>query len=276
METRFLLLDLDGTLLDDNKQVTAENRAAMSRGLDAGHRIVLASGRPLASVLQQAADLGLDGPGCYVSAFNGGILYDCGAGREICHASLTMDQLSRLFAEARRRDLYIQTYNPDAVLVERGQDTAVTERYCDAVRMPYRVVEDVGRALSGPPPKAVMLDFTGREKLEPMRQWVEREMAGEVACFYSSPYLLEAEPYGIDKGKCVADLCALLHTGPERFIAVGDEANDIPMIRAAGVGVAMRNAVPEAKAAADYVTERDNNHSGVAEVIARFLLPQQG
>ena len=58
----------------------------------------------------------------------------------------------------------------------------------------------------------------------------------------------------------------------ECTVAVGDEENDISMIRAAHVGVAMKNGTTEAKAAADYITECDNNHDGIAEVIEKFIM----
>ena len=66
-------------------------------------------------------------------------------------------------------------------------------------------------------------------------------------------------------------LCEILGIPRELSVAAGDEANDLDMLRAAGVGVAMANAIPDAKAVADYVTRRDNNHDGVAEIIEKFL-----
>ena len=94
----------------------------------------------------------------------------------------------------------------------------------------------------------------------------------QVDCFYSSAFFLEAVAAGVNKGSAVERLCRMLDVPLSEAAAAGDEANDVSMIRAAGVGAAMSNAVPAAKEAADYVTERDNNHDGVAEIIRRFLL----
>ena len=76
----------------------------------------------------------------------------------------------------------------------------------------------------------------------------------------------------MNKGIAVHKMAELLDCSIEDTIAIGDEANDIPMIREAGIGAAMCNGLAEAKDAADYVTEADNNHNGVAEVIRKFVL----
>ena len=75
----------------------------------------------------------------------------------------------------------------------------------------------------------------------------------------------------MNKGSAILRLCSLLDIPIEHTIAVGDEWNDISMIQAAHIGVAVKNAVEAVKEAADYVTERDNNHDAVAEVIEKFM-----
>ncbi len=75
----------------------------------------------------------------------------------------------------------------------------------------------------------------------------------------------------MDKGAAVLQLCRILGISPEQAVAVGDESNDISMIKEAGIGVAVKNAVSAAKEAADYITQNDNNHDAVAEVIEKFM-----
>ncbi|MBQ9349143.1 MAG: HAD hydrolase family protein, partial [Oscillibacter sp.] len=81
----------------------------------------------------------------------------------------------------------------------------------------------------------------------------------------------EAVAAGVDKGNAVGEVCRILGLPIASAIAAGDEANDITMLRAAGTGFAMANAQPAVKEAADVVLDRDNNHGGVAEMIARVL-----
>jgi len=83
---------------------------------------------------------------------------------------------------------------------------------------------------------------------------------------------LEFNPYNIDKGTGVKDLLEKINIDPSEAIAIGDNFNDIPMIENVGMGVAVKNGVDEIKSVANYVTENDNNHNAVAEVIYKFIM----
>lgn len=272
MDKKILFLDLDGTLLNDRKEITPGNRAAIEKAIGLGHRIVVTSGRPLKSALIQAKRLGLAGEGCYVIAYNGAVIYDCSQEREISRRTLDMESLYEVFDEARRRNIHIQAYDADdTVVIESRCDAAIAKRYCEAIDLDFRVAEDIRSALTAPSVKALMIDFQDHEPVADMERWVLENMGEQVDCFFSSRYYLEVVPAGMNKGGAVKEMCRILSVPLENSVAAGDEANDVTMIAAAGTGVAMRNAVAEAKAAANYVTERDNNHDGIAEVIERFL-----
>lgn len=272
MEPKILFLDLDGTLLNDQKEVTQGNRLAIERALELGHKIVIASGRPLKSALVQAGRLDLTRQDCYVIAYNGGIVYDCFQQKEIYRKTLELEDVYTVFDEANRRGVHIQTYENEAVVVERRNDTETVRKYCEPTQMDYRVIRDIRQELREPPVKTLVIDFEDHAPLEDMKRWINEHMHGKMDCFFSSRYLLEIVPAGMNKGRAVTDLCRKLRIPIENAVAAGDEANDISMLRAAGIGAAMENAVPEVKAAADYVTQRDNNHDGIAEIIERFIL----
>ena len=272
MKNKILFLDLDGTLLNDRKEITTGNRQAMDHALSLGHRIVIASGRPLKSALLQAERLGLNGKGCYVIAYNGAVIYDCAEKRCVFSMTLQWDDLFEVFDEANRRGIYIQTYDGDDVVLERRNAEHMAVRYCAPIQMTYHVIEDVRKDLTEPPCKALLIDFRDRTYTEPMRQWITEHMRGRVDTFFSSAYYLEVVPAGMNKGRAVMDLCGVLGIPVSEAVAAGDEANDISMISAAGTGVAVQNAVPEVKAVAAYITQRDNNHDAVAEIIEKFLL----
>lgn len=271
MDGKILFLDLDGTLLNDEKECTEGNRRAIARALSMGHRVVVASGRPLKSALLQAERLGLAGQGCYVIAYNGAVIYDCSRRREVFRKTLPLEALYAVFDEANRRHVHIQTYSEDSVIVEPGNDDEAVRRYCGLSGMDFQVVADIRRDLPEPPVKALLIDFQDRTPTAAMERWIRTHLRGAVGCYFSSQHYLEVVPVGMNKGYAVTALCRKLGIPVQNAIAVGDEANDISMLRAAGVGAAMQNAVPEVKAAADYITERDNNHDGIEEVIGRFL-----
>ncbi|MCC8183119.1 MAG: Cof-type HAD-IIB family hydrolase [Clostridiales bacterium] len=266
-----LFLDLDGTLLRDDKTLSETNHRAIQDALARGHRAVITTGRPLKSALLQAQRLGLTGEGCYIIAMNGGMVWDCAEERELYRRGMAWDDLYTLFDEANRRGVFIQTYDDWDVIVESRNDNETVRRYCAPIQMGYRVVGDVRRDLTVPPTKAMAIDFSGRAPVEAFERWIHREMSDRLDCFFSCQYYLEIVPAGQNKGAALAAMCARLGIPLRDAVAVGDAANDIPMIRTAGVGVAMANADPAVKAAADAITCRDNNHDGVAEAVERFL-----
>ena len=270
MKKRLLFLDLDGTLLNDAKEITAGNRMALETALERGHGVIIATGRPLKSALAQARRLGLDKPGCYTIAYNGAKIYDWGKQDNIFSRTLSIDSVIRVFEEANTQQEHIQTYDSEDVLVEaRGEDAAL-ERYCKMVSMTHRVIGDVHRDLREEPVKCLVINYEKKDGLLKMQEWIRRNMQ-DLDCFFSSEYFLEVVPKGMNKGEAVKMLCDVLDVEIENAVAVGDAANDLAMLKAAGIGVAMANGTEEVKAAADYVTIRDNNHDGVAEVVERFL-----
>lgn len=272
MSAQILFTDLDGTLLDDEKAITPGNRRAIEEALALGKRIVVTSGRPLSSSLDQARRLGVAEPGCYVIAYNGAEIYDCGRGEAVFRRTLDMEDLYAVFDEAGRRGVYIQTYDRKQVLLEERCDQLTAKWYCDRLGMTFHVIEDVRRDLTEAPVKALLIDRSESGILEEMKDWINRNLAGRVDCFHSSAFFLEVVATGINKGMAVEELCRLLDIPIAESVAAGDESNDVSMIRAAGVGAAMVNGVQAAKDAADYVTRRDNNHDGVEEIIRKFLL----
>ena len=271
MTKKLLFLDLDGTLLNDQGIITEGNRAALEDALARGHGVVIATGRPLSSARKKAASLGLDKPGCYVISFNGALIYDFGSAKQVFRCAIPMDVVRRVFDKARSLGLHIQTYDGPDVLAESWGDRQILEGYCFGMDIVYRIVEDVCEEMEEEPAKMLAIEEKDFSKLDRMQQFIQGEMAEALECFHSNPRFLEIVKKDMHKGKAVRMLCDILGIPVANAIAVGDAANDLSMIVAAGVGVAMANGTEEVKAAADYVTQRDNNHDGVAEVVERFM-----
>ncbi len=271
MEKKLLFMDLDGTLLDDGKQITPGNRRALEAALDRGHGVIITTGRPLKSALDQAHKLGLDKAGCYLIAYNGAVVYDWAAESQLFTRTLTYPQVFRAFEKINAMGIHVQTYDTWYVLVEKRCDDEAVRRYCGLIDMEHRVIGDVRRDLKEEPVKILAIDYDCQRELLVLERWIRENMDAEVDCFFSCDQYLEIVPKGMSKGEAVKMLCNLLHVPIQSAVAVGDAANDLSMIEAAGTGVAMANAIPEAKAIAQYVTVRDNNHDGIAEVVARFF-----
>lgn len=271
MNRKILFLDLDGTLLNDRREISPGNRAALEKALALGHRVVINTGRPLKSAIIQNRRLGLTREGCYLISFNGGLIYDSFREEIIYRQCLPMDTARKVIRLCNRRNLHVQTYDRERVLVEPRWEDDALNRYCDKILMDYRVVPDFSTGLTEDPAKVLAISYTDRASLEALQAEI-LETLPEVDCYFSCREYLEVVPKGVHKGTAVERLCRELGVDIADSIAAGDAENDLQMLRSAGLGCAMANGEPVVKQAAGYVTTRTNNEDGVAEIVERFLL----
>lgn len=271
MKKRMLFMDLDGTLLNDAKQITQGNRDALNQTLERGHGVIITTGRPLKSAMAQAHKLEMDRPGCYLIAYNGAVIYDWAQQKQIFSRTLSYDAVFRVFDQANSMGLHVQTYDTWNVLVEPRCDDPEVRRYCGLIGMEFAVIEDVKKDLKEEPVKCLVINYEEKTGLLKIQDWIRTNMAQEVNCFFSCDQFLEVVPKGMSKGEAVKMLCAMMEVSIEDAVAVGDAANDLSMIEAAGIGVAMANGTQDVKQVADYITQRDNNHDGIQEVVERFF-----
>ncbi len=269
-DTKILFTDLDGTLLNDQKQISEGNLSAIHKALEKGHKIVISTGRALASAKKQAETLGLTMPGCYIIAFNGACIYDIHEKKIIFSETIPVNYVCHLFEEAHKLDIHIQTYDDTQVLTESENEDLF--RYCHNTSLGYKVISSVRSELTFSPYKVLVIDYQHHEPLvqfqEQIRSWAE----GKIDFYFSCNELLEIVAPGISKGNAIIRLCEQLQIPPEATISAGDADNDISMLQTTHTSVVMKNADPHMNAYATYITEQDNNHDGVAEAIYKFML----
>ncbi len=270
MNHKILFVDLDATLLNDEKAVTEGNREAIRTMLAEEHYIALATGRPIESGRIVARELGLTVPGCYMVAFNGAVIYDCAADRVLFRRSIPIDVVQELFERADRAGIYAQTYTSTDIIARRH--TKELDYYRAKAGLSYKLSENVLDALAEEPQKVLLIALDKKERLQRFQRNNLRWEQGKCTSFFSCSEYLEYCPLGTSKGTGVEYLCRILGMSQDATVAVGDEQNDLAMLKAAHVGVAMKNGTSELKAAADYVTKNDNNHDAIAEVIEKFVL----
>lgn len=269
MNKKILFTDLDGTLLNDRKEITPENQAAVDEALEKGHVIVISTGRPLASARIQAGRLGLTKQGCYAIAFNGAQIYDLHGEKTVYAKCVPHRLIAPLFEAALLRGLHIQTYNDTYVVAK--QERQILKRYSEILGVPYLVTDDVEGAVKNDPYKFLIIDES-HQKLVDFQKEVLSEYTDCLTSFFSNDNYLEIVPIGISKGFAVNWMCGHLGIPLENSVAAGDAQNDVEMLEAAHIGAVMCNAFPGIAAHGNYVTKADNNHSGVAEIIQKFIL----
>lgn len=269
-DTKILFTDLDDTLLTTDKNVSALDLASIKKLTEAGHKFVVSTGRPFYSANKLCQDFGFIGPGFYVIASNGGIIYDYDKKDFILKRTVSLENVAHVFDLARKANLHIQTYTDDYVACEH--DNEEIRSYSGKIKMPYKVLNKIPDDLPYEPPKMIVISLKGRKALIPFEEKLHPWIDGKMDTVFSADTLLEILPLGVSKGDAVKTLCKHFDIPIENSICCGDEENDISMIDAAGIGVVMKNGRDSVKAHANYITTRTNNESAISEVIEKFIL----
>lgn len=267
--SKILFTDLDNTLLNRKKQITPQNRQAIHWAVRQGHRIVICTGRPLIGAMPLIRQLKLTQPGCCAIAYNGGVIYDCFRDEIIFRKTIPIPYVKYIFEKSRQYDLFCQTYSNTHLLAP--YPSPALDAYVSRNKIPFRIDESLPDSLDEEPSKVLVIGLHTPEKLSAYRAALKEWANDKVSVFYSNDAYLEHVPLGVSKGAAVQWLCRYLDASLKSAIAIGDAQNDIPMLQTAQIGIAMANAAPECKSAADCITENDCDHSGVAEAIYKFL-----
>jgi Cof subfamily protein (haloacid dehalogenase superfamily) len=266
---RLVASDVDGTLLDPLEAVTGRTAATIERTLAAGSAFVLASGRPPRWIPHIARAAGVSG---YAVCANGAVLYDIAADRVLL--AHTMDPV--LLGDVTHA---LRAALPDVtVAVERigdsagaldGEEFVTEERYEHPWRGETIRTAPLGALLGRP---AVKLLFRTHAMTSDELATIATALVGDAVdiTYSSSVGMIEVSAHGITKGTGLAEVADRLGVAAGDVVAFGDMPNDIPMLRWAGLGVAMGNAHPTALAAADEVT-LSNAKDGVAVVLDRWF-----
>lgn len=266
---KLLFTDLDGTLLNNDSQVSPGTRAFLDAFLAAGNKLILSSGRPKNSILEVKNGAGLTQPGILVSCSNGTQIYDCDAQKTILSKKLPLSYVSYLQKQASRFGIHIHAYREDAI-VSPADDEEV-RFYRRRIHMPLVVSPVLTDALTDNPYKMLAIDLHDFDRLEAFRMGISDWAKGRIQSIYSSGVYLELFHHDAGKGNALRFVCDYFNVPLSDAFAAGDADNDISMLQAAGTGIAMRNAADRVKQAADIVTDFDNDRDGLADIMQKLL-----
>lgn len=261
---RLVASDLDGTLLDPNEQVSRRTVAAIGRATAAGVRVIAATGR---QVTQLPAGLATSGITHAVGS-NGAICVELGGDlifEDLLAASAVADIIAFLTAELEGVRFAVVRDHGNRRIAEQGYIDLLNPRELEYWRID---TADLASLVAGP-----TLKLTARHPRLTADELLEVLTASGLDGFHattSGAPFLEITGSGVTKASGVARLCAVLGVDAAEVLAAGDAKNDIELLRWAGIGVAMGNAVPETLAAADWVTTT-NAEDGLARAIEHVL-----
>ena len=271
---KMIVCDLDETLMNDDGTLSEKNAAAIKAATAKGVHFVPNSGRSYTSFQNDLEKMELrDKANEYSISYNGGLILENKNNRPIAINAMPYEVAKGVFeAGAKNKKAATHVYTQDVLYIYNPvpEDSA----YLKNRGVSFQVLDkpDFEQFKDENVMKVIMALPTMDDRKQMRADVEERVDPSKLAVTYSSNRYVEFNPAGIDKGSASVQLGELLGIKPEEIIAAGDNSNDLPMLKAVGLPVSVANGIDSVKAAAKYVTEADNNHDALAEVINKFVL----
>lgn len=264
---KLVAVDLDGTLLDDNKNIDIDTINSIKEAIDKGTYFVIASGRPVITLKRFYDLIDRDMP---VISCNGAVLAYPSRNEIILNEHFKKEDLMFLvkyFNDSNKS--FIAWSNNDLYCNKINIYTTSYHDACKHADVKIKVIEDYNDFYKLYINKLIVIDDS--DKIQVFLKDVKKDIKDRCNYFTSQSYFLEFVSSGIDKGKALEKLSKYLDIEKEEIIAIGDGHNDLSMIEYAHVGVAMENSSEYVKSKADYISA-SNNNQGVKKVLDKFIL----
>jgi Cof subfamily protein (haloacid dehalogenase superfamily) len=265
LRIRLVALDLDGTLVGPDLTVSPRVRESIARARERGTEITIVTGRMFAAARPFAQTIGITGP---IVCYQGAAIFDASTGAVLRETPVRQDVTRDVLAWAEEHHVHAQCYAGDKLYVQ--QINRFSKRYTDLAKVEPTIVPSLRAAFADQPSiKIVLVDDPGPS---------ERHLADLKALLGERAYLtrshvdfVEVLSPAVNKGEALAFVAQRYGATLAETMAVGDAWNDVPLIEAAGIGIAMGSGPPELFAQADAVVG-DVAHDGVAEAIEKYVL----
>jgi len=270
---KLIACDVDGTLLDDSFVTTKADRDAIAKAQEKGIIFSICSGRSYKSLKIIAEELGIKAKGNYIIGFNGGVVYDTENERAVKKENLNKDAGMKAVEIFKRipRNVEIVIYaDAENVLYEEGAEYAPV--YREISKCDWKSTDDIIQAAKNLDSMAKIIFLGENADLVAFEKELSGNIGDEAYALFTTEYMMEVTPATSTKANGVKWLCEKFGIDISEVICIGDNYNDLSMIKQAGLGVAVANAVDAAKEIADYITENDCSNGAVAEVINKFVL----
>lgn len=271
MKYKLLVLDVDGTLLNNEKEITPRTLAALKKVQQMGVRIVLASGRPTYGLLSISNQLELKNYGGFIMSYNGSQIFSVQDGVMLFEKQIDPSLVPYLNKKALKNNFPIFTYYTDTIITNCPDNEHILQE-ASLNRMRVQGVESFPDAVDFYTHKCMLVSDDENALVGLEEHW-KRRLNGTLDVFRSEDYFLEVVPLSVNKGDSLSILMDSLKITREEVIAIGEGVCDIPMIQLAGLGIAMGNAIDAVKQCADYTT-LSNEEDGVASAVEKAILAE--
>ncbi|GAA0181178.1 sugar-phosphatase [Clostridium sediminicola] len=264
---KLIALDMDGTLLNENREISKKNLKSIRIAIENGIKVVLATGRPLKGIENFLKELDLIDNDNFSVSFNGALVQNNTTGAVLSRNILTHDDVKYLYNLSKILNVNRHALTKDSVLTTTHNPYTDIESNINGI--PIYITD-----LNNLDPSAEIIKFMFVDDpnvLDEVIKKLPKEVYEKYTVVRSATYFLEFLHPVANKGAGVKAIAKELNIKSNEIICVGDAGNDIHMLQYAGLGVAMGNAFDEVKEIADYIT-KSNSEDGVAHVINEFIL----
>lgn len=266
---KLIAIDLDDTLLTDDKVITDRNKEALHYAHKKGIKVVLCTGRPYLAMKDLVTEIGLTSVDDYIITYNGAQVRRAASGEVVVENILTKADVVAWYEVLMAINLPLDAIDARYILEPVNYPEGYPSFYSERVsNLETQTVDFASLADDHKINKMVIC--IDPEHLDRQLALIDPNFMSKYSTFKSRTFLFEIVAKGVNKGNTLKRLGEELTISPEEMLTIGDQENDLAMIELAGIGVAMGNAVDSVKNAADYITA-DNNSSGVAQAIYHFL-----
>lgn len=268
MTIKLVAIDIDGTLITDDRQITPDVFEAIQEAKAQGVKVVITTGRPIAGVKQLLKDLKLDEPNNYVITFNGGLVQETASGQALVSETMSYEDYIDMEVLSRKLGVHMHAITQEGIYTANRNIGKYTVHEANLVNMPiyYRTPEEMAN-------KAIvkMMFIDEPEILEAAIAKLPSELYERFNLVKSAPFYLEILKKTVSKGQAIKHLAQELGLTMDQTMAIGDEENDRAMLEVVGTPVVMENGNPEIKKLAKHIT-KSNNESGVAYALREWVL----
>lgn len=267
---KLIAIDIDGTLLNSQRQLTERVKNALLEAKNQGVKVVLCTGRPIKGVKDLLNELTLNEKDQYVITFNGALALTGDGSETIVSNGMNLEDYEIVKTFAEQHNTHYHAADLDVMYTSQREIGVYMAHEANLVNMPIyvRTIEEL-RQLNINIQKMMITDYSA--VLDGIIEQVPQSLKERFLLVKSAPYYLEVLNPKANKGDAVMALAAHLGIDIEDVMAIGDNYNDMDMIKIAGYSVAMGNAVQAIKDAAKYHTGT-NDEDGVAQIVEKLVL----
>lgn len=271
MKYKLLVLDVDGTLVNNEREISKRTLATLLKVQQMGVRIVLASGRPTYGLMPLAKALELGNYGGFIISYNGCQIINANNGEILFERRINPEMLPYLEKKAHKNSFDIFTYHDDTIITDSPENEYIRNE-AQLNNLDIIVEDEFSIAIDFAPCKCVLVGDDEQALISLEEHWKKR-LDGALDAFRSEPYFLEVVPSGVNKANTLGVLLEHLGVSREEIIAIGDGVCDVTMLQLAGMGIAMGHSQDSVKVCADYVTA-SNEEDGVAQAVEKLILAE--